>query len=109
MLEEDLLKRVPQEPTVKQVRLALKFGGEFNRLEKMQTETEDYGQAITYFAELVDTAIDFVKTILKLKPKEINELEDWTYQRTQDFAFDLFGRLVNPTNEPIEESDAKKK
>ncbi|WP_048597268.1 hypothetical protein [Melissococcus plutonius] len=93
MLEEDLLKRVPQEPTVKQVRLALKFGGEFNRLEKMQTETGDYGQAIAYFAELVDTAIDFVKTILKLKPKEIIELED-CYVFTRRNAFRTKYKMV---------------
>ncbi|MCV2498210.1 phage tail tube assembly chaperone [Melissococcus plutonius] len=108
MLEEELLNRMPNEPTVKQVRVALKFGKEFSHLEKAQAETEDYAQAMDYFTELVDATCEFLKVILKLKPKEVTELEDWSYQRMQNLAFKLFRKLINPTEE-AEESGTEKK
>lgn len=107
MLEENLLDRMPQEPTVKQVRLALKFGKEFNRLDKMSRETEDQTQALEFFNNLLDVSLDFLKVILSLKPKEVKELEEWPMARMTSFAFILFYKLINPTGETIEDNEKK--
>ncbi|KAJ80420.1 Phage tail assembly chaperone protein, TAC [Enterococcus faecalis] len=107
MLEENLLERMPQEPTVKQVRLALKFGKEFNQLEKMSKETEAELQSLEYFEDLLNVSLDFLKVILRLKPKEVKELEEWPMARMTSFAFTLFYKLINPTGETIEENEKK--
>lgn len=97
MIEEKLLERLPKEPTVKQVRLALKFGKEFAQIEKMRMETTDDEQSLTYYLEVIDTTVDFIKYILGLKTKESVALEDWTMERLIHLAFILFYQLVNPT------------
>lgn len=97
MIEEQLIERLPKEPTVKQVRLALKFGKEYAQMEKIRTHTTDEVQSMDTYLEFIDSMVDFIKTILKLKPKETSELEAWTMERLFGLAFTLFYKLVNPT------------
>lgn len=113
MFEEKLLERLPKEPTVKQVRLALKFGKEFAQIEKMRVETTDDEQAMAYYLEVIDTTVDFIKVILGLKAKESTMLEDWTMERLINLAFTLFYKLVNPNSgaetERVEAEASEKK
>lgn len=105
MNEDLLLERLPKEPTVKHVRLALKFGKEFNQLDKMSRETEDQTQALDYFDDLLSTSVDFLRTILGLKPKESKELEDWPMTKLTEFAFTVFYELINPNGDSLENAE----
>ncbi|SFL49258.1 phage tail tube assembly chaperone [Lactococcus garvieae] len=104
MIEEQLIERLPKEPTVKQVRLALKFGKDFAQMEKMRTNTTDDVQSMDCYLEVIDSTVEFIKVILKLKPKETSELEEWTMERLIGLAFTLFYKLVNPTGVQTESS-----